>query len=473
MAIPLSKRRKAELIELATKLGLATDGRREDIADRIRDHITKHGSSDPSLHELTHEGNPKANSRRSTESNRLASLSSANDLSDDTSEGTQTYSRRSSPRKIATTKHDSDSESLEDLLPEYQARDFMGSLHSEVQAAVEKAYSLEHALHDKFQSGKAQFRRASKDLTSTISHAVDGVVDAVNSSVGRGFNSNERDRGKARRNSRYYDDDAKDGGSHRRYGRRRHRVNLEDKSKSYFVRIFERVKHHFEEYPGIHGFSICMSRGVQRVHDVGSTSTGFVFITFLFEFAVYLSAAFSHQWHKDEDDQPSFFGTLMNWPDFLLPFFCYYSSLFVLPTLLSQLFNVDVARKTDAELDASQYAMTGLLSRSTTSGLSYFAFKFALTYCLSQYGLHHHHVHHQYPAVNVTSRLTNLAKDAAETVAMYAGMGEQQNHYLFHWMAVPQYAAEVFRFVPASLSLATSGVGTILALAEIVVKRHI
>jgi hypothetical protein len=42
---------------------------------------------------------------------------------------------------------------------------------------------------------------------------------------------------------------------------------------------------------------------------------------------------------------------MINRSDFLLPFFSYYGTLFVVPTLLSQLFNVDRARKLRHDVD--------------------------------------------------------------------------------------------------------------------------
>lgn len=159
---------------------------------------------------------------------------------------------------------------------------------------------------------------------------------------------------------------------------------------------------------------------------------------------------------------------MTSWSDFLLPFFAYYGTLFVVPTLLSQLFNVDRARKARHDMDEHHHhqTMTGLLSRTTTSGLSYFAFKFALTYLLSQHAV-------EYTA-SPASRLAEFAKDAVETAANYSGFATHHHHNLLpsHLWNGNHYAAEVFRFVPASLGLAISGTGTVLALAETAVSRR-
>lgn len=137
----------------------------------------------------------------------------------------------------------------------------------------------------------------------------------------------------------------------------------------------------------------------------------------------------------------------------MTPFFAFYGTLFLVPTLLSQLFNVDRSHRHHNRNEGPGGALTGLLSRKTTSGLSYFVFKFALTYLFNQ-------------AASYPNRggLAGLAKEAAE-----AAVGHHAHHHL--WQDC-EYLAEVFRYVPASLSAATSGVGTILALAENVVSRR-
>jgi len=138
----------------------------------------------------------------------------------------------------------------------------------------------------------------------------------------------------------------------------------------------------------------------------------------------------------------------------LRPFFSYYGTLFVIPTLLSQLFNVDRASKQRPREDDHHHEppVTGLLARKTTSGLSFFVFKFALTYFLSQSAIHVHSL----------GGMASLAKEAAAS---------HHHHHHTLWEGC-KYLAEVFRYVPASLGLATSGTGTVLALAESIVSRR-
>ncbi|KAG0255883.1 hypothetical protein BG011_004876 [Mortierella polycephala] len=351
MSTGLSKRRKHELKELAASLGLSVEGLNKDLIDRIKSHVAKHGTDDPELRELLREDSPRT--RRSTESARLASLSSTNEEGD-SSEGelTQLRTTRSSPKRKTTTattttriskrtESESDSESAEDPLSEHQVHNFMDHMQTDLHGAKEKAQALEHTLQEKYQSGKEALRRASKDFSSTVTHAVGDVDD------------NE-------------------------------------------------------------GWLSC--------------------------------------WH--------FF---TNWDTFLKPFFTYYGTLFVIPTLLSQLFNVDRARKLrhheeDEHHHHQPHLTTGLLSRKTTSGLSYFVFKFALTYVLSQ-------------STTPVQTATGLAGLAKETVENMAGVHGHHHHYHHLWSGC-KFLAEVFRYVPPSLGMATSGVGTVLALAESVVSRR-
>ncbi|KAG0368067.1 hypothetical protein BGZ54_002742 [Gamsiella multidivaricata] len=413
MATQLSKRRKNEL-----------KGVRSVMFYPRQSHVAKHGSSDPSLHHLVREDSSRAG-------HRLASLSSANE-DDDTSDGTsQSRSTRSSPRKktaldsrdSTASRSGSDSDSTEDPLSEHQVRNFMSHVQDEVHEASDLAHSLEHILQEKYQTSKESLRRASKDLTSSVTHTIDGVKDAVN-----GVGSKQHKSKGAHRGSRRHNDD-EDESHRRRSGHHRHRHHRG--VDAWYRCVVEEVKHRFVDCAGACGFSTCMSRN----------------------------------WQRDKESWSSCFGFFTNWPNFLLPFFAYYGALFVIPTLLSQLFNVDRARKVRHDVDEHHHhkpSMTGLLSRTTTSGLSYFVFKFAMTYLLSQYTLHH--------PVSSVSKLTETAKEAAETVASYTGFAH--NHHSHHLWSDCEVVAEVFRFVPASLSLATSGVGTVLALAEAVVSKR-
>ncbi|KAG0281241.1 hypothetical protein BGZ95_005611 [Linnemannia exigua] len=449
MSSTLSKRRKHELKELAASLGLSAEGVREDLVERIRQHVLKHGTSDSSLRDLLREDS--ATSRRSTESSRLASLSSANDDDDDSSDGgVRTRSRRSSPKKSAmhvteTRKsksgRGSDSDSAEDPLSEHRVRNFMGDLQDDIHDAKELASSLEHTLHDKLQSGKETIRRASKDITSSVVHALDGVAGIV---------SGNKDK-TARRGSHqsHTDEDSDHHHSHHSHHCRHGRHGEEEQGLcGQFCSLF---RHSFANC------APCTSKKWEMLHDLGSNSLGFVWVTLVLELAVFLYSAFAQN-SQHGNGWLSCLHFLTNWPNFLKPFFAYYGALFAIPTLLSQLYNVDRARSHKHE----QQHPSGLLSRKTTSGLSYFVFKFAMAYFLSQT------LSANLRAANSPS-LVGLAKEAVETVVSHSGFGAgHQPVLLRNCCMLPQ----VFRYIPESVSLATSGVGTVLALAETALSRR-
>ncbi|KAF9919568.1 hypothetical protein FBU30_010854 [Linnemannia zychae] len=440
MSTPLAKRRKNELKELASSLGLSDEGVREDLVERIKAHVEKHGTTDPSLRELFREDSPKATGRRSAENTRLTSLSSANDDDDESSDGiTQTRMRRASPKKTSmrvmeTRKsksgRGSDSESAEDPLSERRVRHFMSDLKTDIHEAKDLASSLEHTLQDKLEAGKATIRRASKDLSASVANALDEVVEAVKGkSVRRGSHQS------------FTDEDDDHHTHHSRFCRYGDHAGEE---QGLWGKFCSMIKHRFANC------ALCTSMKWQALHDLGSNSLGFVWITYLFELAVFFYSA-SFQNHQNGEDWRSWYNFLTNWPNFLKPFFAYHMALFIIPTLLSQLFNVDRSRSSKHD----HTSPSGLLSRKTTSGLSFFVFKFATAYFLSQ----------TYAANLRAASLAGLAKEAIDNVVA------QKGHHpvlLKNCSMLPQ----IFRYVPESVSLATSGVGTVLALAELIVSKR-
>ncbi|KAG0031671.1 hypothetical protein BGZ81_000818 [Podila clonocystis] len=412
MTILLAKKRKHELKDIALSLGLSDDGVREDLVARIKNYVAKHGTSDVSLRELLHE-----DASHSTESSRLASLSSAaeDDISDSAAQARGT---RSSPRKkktVPSARTASDSESTEDPLSEHQVQNFIEHVHEDLEGAKDIAHSLERTLQRKYRSGKETLRRASKELTSSVAEVIDGAV----------------------------------GHRHDRGHRRHH------EESSWGGTILSELKHRLGCNSGAShcGFSACWTDAWNKIHDLGSTSSGFVWVTFILELSVFLLSAFSQYSHEGHESWFSCLRLFSDWKAFLTPFFAFYGALFLVPTLLSQLFNVDKSYRHHDRHEGPGSSLTGLLSRRTTSGLSYFVFKFALTYLLNQAASHPNR-----------GGLAGLAKEAAEAVVGHHG----HNHL---WKGC-EHLTEVFRYVPASLSAATSGVGTLLALAESVVSRR-
>ncbi|KAI7832825.1 hypothetical protein BC939DRAFT_509319 [Gamsiella multidivaricata] len=134
-----------------------------------------------------------------------------------------------------------------------------------------------------------------------------------------------------------------------------------------------------------------------------------------------------HRWYRHKHS----IGTIIIWPDFLAPFFSYYTTFFLLPTMLSHLIHVGI-------LTSRRHIR---LPGGTTSALSFFAFKFAVTWFLGQSAGFRH----------------LLGTSYVETGALWTGC---------------EYIADIFRYVPQSLGLATAGVGTILALAESIISSR-
>lgn len=154
----------------------------------------------------------------------------------------------------------------------------MGDLQSDIHEAKELASSLEHTLHEKLQSGKATIRRASKDLTSSVVHAIGDVVGVVTG-----------DKGKSVRRGSHYshtdDDSAHHHHIHSRYCR--HGRHGEEEQVGLCGKVCNMIRHRFANC------ALCVSNKWQMLHDLGSNSLGFVWITLLLELAVFLSSAFA------------------------------------------------------------------------------------------------------------------------------------------------------------------------------------
>ncbi|CAO3570558.1 unnamed protein product [Mortierella alpina] len=151
-----------------------------------------------------------------------------------------------------------------------------------------------------------------------------------------------------------------------------------------------------------------------KLHDAGSTTAGFVWLTLLLELGVFLWKAIRQHdsWHQDVSVWTRLGTVTTDWAGFLRPFFVFYGTLFLIPTALSQIISMDRPQ--------IRHARRGILSRRTTSGLSYFVLRFAMAYLLAQ------------------------SHDSPRSLM-----------------------EEIFRYVPCTLVLVTSGVGTVLSLASI------
>ncbi|KAK3832329.1 MAG: hypothetical protein J3R72DRAFT_478278 [Linnemannia gamsii] len=444
--VPLSRRRKAELKELASNLGLSEDGVREDIVERIKAHIAT--SNDPSLRALIRDDSPDGTTTYTTNPNSASA------------------SGRSSPRKKTTTvvtketrtssssnggaRRGSHSHShTEDELEERQVRGFMEHMQGELHEARDLAHQLEETLHAKFTTGNSSHGK-STTTTTTSTKLLSGEKG------GRRGSKDHHDGG----HSSFSRNDSGHSSSHHREGEhsekhllrgsRLRRGDGDDHDEE--DRHHNKHTHHHHGHHGHHhghGWgrqalcsaqnylgNVCQytSRPWAWLQELGSTSRGFVWLTLLLELGVFLSQAYAHL--KNSSGSSCSLGFLTNWPDFLQPFFSYYGTFFFIPTLLSQLFNVDRSRPSSS---SSKSSLTGLLSKHTTSALSYFVFKFALTYFLGH-------------SIGFKSLLGTALPAGAR---IWSGC---------------KYISDIFRYVPQALGLATSGAGTVLSLAESIVQ---
>lgn len=164
-------------------------------------------------------------------------------------------------------------------MSEHQVRNFMGDLQTDIQEVKEFASSLEHTLHEKLQSGQATIRRASKDLTSGVVNAIEDVVGAVSGNKGK----------RVHRVSHH--SHAEEDSDHHRHSHHSRYCRLgrhgEEERVDLYGKVCSMIKHRFANC------AACTSNKWQALHDLGSNSLGFVWITLLLELTVFLSSAFA------------------------------------------------------------------------------------------------------------------------------------------------------------------------------------
>ncbi|GJJ74412.1 hypothetical protein EMPS_06770 [Entomortierella parvispora] len=500
----LSRRRKQELKDVAQSLGIADDGTREDLVERIKNHISSSGDS--SLSALLREETPDrsaGNSRRSSLENVPTTTTSTKSSPRKKITITETTTTKTSGGKSSTTSHSNYSHGLS----EHQVSNFIDHMQDELHDAKDLAKQLEETLHAKFTTGNSSSgkgTRSSGRMGSTSKHT-HSLVDSHRHTEETEHGTRQHLEHRAadfRKSSRGGDEQGATGHASRRRGSHSSKHDHDAHESHHREHGSHHRSHHGaggigawwhhlsgtlqhrlsrclsgSRHGGASGLSACMQKKWKRLQDLGSTSKGLVWLTFLLELGVFFSQAYSyfHQHHHNaahehghgllsaeghfHDWLPSWISSyftscwvphclsfLTNWPHFLQPFFSYYGTLFLLPTLLSQLFNVDRSSHSatsSSSSSSSDQHLTGLLAKRTTSGLSYFVFKFALTYLLGH------------------------SAGLRSVLGVAGGAGRTGTGGL--WSGC-KYISEVFRYVPQSLGLATSGAGTVLALAESIVQ---
>ncbi|KAF9308147.1 hypothetical protein BG003_011554 [Podila horticola] len=446
MSTHLSRRRKQELRDIAKNLGLADDGTREDIYDRIKEFVAAQ-PHDAALREILGEDTASEVGGPTLTTSTSSAFSSANNSR--RSSLATTHNTRSSPTKKTTVTETrttrtsgggsgrNSSEATRGL-KEHQVHGFMNHMQQELHGAKDLAKQLEETLHGKFSRLSSKASGSSATGGSHSQHPLDHAESSTGRRSSKDHGDGRHELSLRHRRRRSYDHDGHEGGNGGFLG----------KACEWGQHLAGEIKHRFVECTGNCDFASCATKPWKLLHDLGSTSTGFVWLTLLLELGVFLSQAYSHFEAANKGHHDGWFHCLSfftNWADFLYPFFSYYGTLFVIPTLLSQLFNVDGSRSTRSHDSSSEHQhgtpRTGLLSgrKFTTSGLSYFVFKFALTYFLGQ----------------------------------SQGLGSLLGHVTGGglWRGC-KYISQIFRYVPQSLGLATSGAGTVLALAESIVASE-
>ncbi|KAG0039797.1 Tetratricopeptide repeat protein 36 [Podila clonocystis] len=369
-----------------------------------KNYIDVHGTKDPMLKGLARDDTPDDASghfsHRSEDEENLANLSSAYE-GDDSDGGIDSQVAKTAFKKTASMKTTSKTTKLVSNV-DYTGHGAISHIENELHQAKNLAQQLEETLH-----GHSRHSPNGHDHTSGHHH---------------------RSHTHEKSEHKYH--------HHHHHDNKHHRKEAHDREHGGFL---SQVWTEWRHFPCA-GFC-SLAQIVDKLHSVGSTSRGLVLLTLLLETAVFVTAAYDGSGASGDHWYNSWWALVTNWKNFLWPFFVYYGTLFVLPTLLSQLFNVDISRpqhtrhhrdhgsgpSTGTTVNTT-HAMTGLLSPKTTSGLSYFVFKFAITYLLMP-----------------------------------------RNHGS-HYSGIWQGCKALYEYVPATVGLAISGVGVVLALAESVVS---
>ncbi|KAF9283010.1 hypothetical protein BGZ74_002038 [Mortierella antarctica] len=402
--IPLSRRKADELAEIALGLGLSDEGQKKQLIERIQNYIDAHGTKDPMLKGLARDDTLDVGSghfsHRSVDKENLDNLSSAYE-GDDSEGGIDDQVVKTTARKT-TTKN------TKLISSDHTGHGAISNIENALHQAKDLAQQLEKTLH-----GHSHHSPEGQDHTSGFHNRL---------------HAHEKSEHKHHQHHHHH---------HHRYNKHHWRDAHDREHRGFLSQVWAEWR--YFGYAGL----CSLAQVPNKLHDVGSTSRGLVLLTLLLETAVFLTAAYGESEASGDHWYNSWWALVTNWKTFLWPFFVYYGTLFVLPTLLSQLFNVDISRSqhsrhhrdhgsgpSTSTTTTTTQTMTGLLSPKTTSGLSYFVFKFAITYLL-------------------------MPRD-------------HSSHYSGIW----QDCKALYEYVPATVGLAISGVGVVLALAKSVVSAY-
>ncbi|KAG9325196.1 hypothetical protein KVV02_002050 [Mortierella alpina] len=376
---PLLKRRKAELIELSLSLGLSGEGTREIVQERIRNYISNYGTSDNSLRDLVGKDDQESSNELQTtrdEDERLQHHVNEHPIA-------SSFPRRSSgaSRAILGTKGPDATSAMQDEL--FEAMDLARGL----QKTLRGGQTSSRRSSASFQSASMRTRDHDSICETRVSGAAAVHGKKRSSSIAGSCSSQE---------GATDDDDPVECG--------------------YLKLVLDEWKRRVFQLGIVLGLTTSDCNIWTKLHDVGSTTTGLVWLTLLLELGVFLWRAVRQHdsWPQNVSIWTQLRTVTTDWAGFLKPFFVFYGTLFLIPTVLSQIVSMDRPQ--------FRHGYRGILS-TTTSSLSYFVLRFAIAYLLAQ-------------------------SDGSP------------------WNRIEELK-ETFRYVPCTLILVTSGVGTILSLASI------
>ncbi|KAF9975976.1 hypothetical protein BGZ75_000356, partial [Mortierella antarctica] len=165
-------------IDLATSLGLSSEGMREDLVERIRNHIATSGNS--ALRAQIRDDSPDISTRRTTTTTTTVKTPSS------TSKSSSPIKK---PKKTVTVDDDDDLDNLEDEHPlqEHNVRQFMEHMQGELHQASHLAHQLEDTLHAKVTTGNLAAGRDTVTTTTRFGnrHYADGQDDDQEGDGGR------------------------------------------------------------------------------------------------------------------------------------------------------------------------------------------------------------------------------------------------------------------------------------------------
>ncbi|KAF9568588.1 hypothetical protein EC968_002890 [Mortierella alpina] len=150
--------------DLATSLGLPNTGMREDLVERIRNHVATSGNS--ALRAQIRDDSPDIATRHSTVKSSTATSKSS--------------SPTKKPRNKVTVDDDLDDDRDDDHpLQEHKVRQFMEHMEGELHQASQLAHQLKDTLHAKFTTGNSAAGRDSVTTTTRFGnrHYADGNDD--------------------------------------------------------------------------------------------------------------------------------------------------------------------------------------------------------------------------------------------------------------------------------------------------------